>query len=80
MLPSDTRMQGKRGDSVEITVLDNNVDKAIKVLKRKLQQEGLFREMKQRKFYEKPSVKRKRKEKEAQRRLRKKMRVMRRND
>jgi small subunit ribosomal protein S21 len=46
------------------------------VLKRKLQQEGLFREMKQRKFYEKPSVKRKRKEKEAQRRLRKKMRMM----
>ncbi len=65
---------------MEITVLDNNVDKAIKVLKRKLQQEGLFREMKQRKFYEKPSVKRKRKEKEAQRRLRKKMRVMRRTD
>lgn len=65
---------------MEITVIDNNVDKAIKVLKRKLQQEGLFREMKQRKFYEKPSVKRKRKEKEAQRRLRKKMRMVRRPD
>jgi small subunit ribosomal protein S21 len=62
---------------VEIHVVDNNVEKAIRVLKRKLQQEGLFREMKQRKFYEKPSVKRKRKEKEAQRRLRKKMRLMR---
>ena len=49
------------------------------MLKRKLQQEGLFREMKQRKFYEKPSVKRKRKEKEAQRRLRKKQRLMRSN-
>lgn len=60
---------------MEITVVDGNVEKAIKVLKRKLQQEGLFREMKQRKFYEKPSVKKKRKEKEAQRRLRKKMRV-----
>ena len=59
---------------MEIHVVDNNVEKAIRVLKRKLQQEGLFREMKQRKFYEKPSVKRKRKEKEAQRRLRKKMR------
>jgi len=70
----------KRGDVVvEIQVLDNNVEKAIRVLKRKLQQEGLFREMKQRKFYEKPSVKRKRKEKEAQRRLRKKMRLMRSN-
>jgi len=43
-----------------------------------LQQEGLFREMKQRKFYEKPSIKRKRKEKEAQRRLRKKMRAIKR--
>jgi small subunit ribosomal protein S21 len=62
---------------VEIQVVDNNVEKAIRVLKRKLQQEGLFREMKQRKYYEKPSVKRKRKEKEAQRRLRKKMRLMR---
>jgi small subunit ribosomal protein S21 len=61
---------------LEIHVVDNNVEKAIRVLKRKLQQEGLFREMKQRKFYEKPSVKRKRKEKEAQRRLRKKLRLM----
>jgi small subunit ribosomal protein S21 len=61
---------------LEIQVIDNNVEKAIRVLKRKLQQEGLFREMKQRKFYEKPSVKRKRKEKEAQRRLRKKLRLM----
>lgn len=70
-------IEGKRGEGyVEIQVVDNNVEKAIRVLKRKLQQEGLFREMKQRKFYEKPSVKRKRKEKEAQRRLRKKMRLM----
>ena len=60
---------GKRGEFfLEIHVVDNNVEKAIRVLKRKLQQEGLFREMKQRKFYEKPSVKKKRKEKEAQRR------------
>lgn len=64
---------------MEIQVVDGNVDKAIKVLKRKLQQEGLFREMKLRRFYEKPSVKRKRKEKEALRRLRKKMRLMRRS-
>jgi len=64
---------------MEIQVVDGNVEKAIKVLKRKLQQEGLFREMKLRRFYEKPSVKRKRKEKEALRRLRKKMRMMRRD-
>jgi len=65
---------------VEIQVVDGNVEKAIKVLKRKLQQEGLFREMKLRRFYEKPSVKRKRKEKEALRRLRKKMRTMKRRE
>ena len=63
---------------LDAEAISNNVEKAIKVLKRKLQQEGLFREMKQRKFYEKPSVKKKRKEKEAQRRLRKKMRAMKR--
>ena len=61
---------------MEIHVVDNNVEKAIRVLKRKLQQEGMFREMKQRKYYEMPSVKKNRKEKEAQRRLRKKMRIM----
>ncbi|NIQ97416.1 MAG: 30S ribosomal protein S21 [Desulfuromonadales bacterium] len=65
---------------MEIQVVDGNVEKAIKVLKRKLQQEGLFREMKLRRFYEKPSVKRKRKEKEALRRLRKKMRMMKRRE
>lgn len=65
---------------MEIQVVDGNVEKAIKVLKRKLQQEGLFREMKLRRFYEKPSVKRKRKEKEALRRLRKKMRIMKRRE
>ena len=63
---------------MEIQVRDNDINYAVKKLKRKLQQEGLFREMKQRKFYEKPSIKRKRKEKEAQRRLRKKMRAMKR--
>ena len=74
---SAQKIEGKRGEGfVEIQVIDNNVEKAIRVLKRKLQQEGLFREMKQRKFYEKPSVKRKRKEKEAQRRLRKKLRLI----
>lgn len=59
---------------MEIRVIDGNLNRAVKQLKRKLQQEGLFREMKQRKFYEKPSIRRRRKEKEAQRRLRKKMR------
>ncbi|MEA3544922.1 MAG: 30S ribosomal protein S21 [Thermodesulfobacteriota bacterium] len=58
---------------MEIRVIDGNLGKAMKQLKRKLQQDGLFREMRSRKFYEKPSVRRRRKSKEAQRRLRKKL-------
>ncbi|WP_029915791.1 30S ribosomal protein S21 [Pelobacter seleniigenes] len=58
---------------MEIRVFDGDINKAVKVLKRKLQQDGLFREIRNRKFYEKPSIKRRRKAKESQRRLRKKM-------
>jgi small subunit ribosomal protein S21 len=48
-----------------IKVQDNDVDRALKMLKTKLQKEGLFREIKNRAFYMKPSVKRKRKQAEA---------------
>jgi small subunit ribosomal protein S21 len=41
---------------LQVFVRDNNVDQALKVLKRKMQREGVFREMKRRRFYEKPSV------------------------
>jgi len=58
---------------MEVKVFDGNVAKAMKVMKRKLQQEGLFREMKKRRFYEKPSAKRKRKQKESARRERKRL-------
>lgn len=61
---------------MEIKVYDDNITKAMKVMKRKLQQDGFFRDMKRRRFYEKPSVRRKRKEAEAARRLRKKARKM----
>ena len=40
---------------MQVFVRDNNVDQALKVLKRKMQREGVFREMKRRRFYEKPS-------------------------
>ena len=59
---------------MEIKVLDNNLDKALKTLKRKLSRAGLFKELRKRKYYEKPSERRRRKHKEAQRRLRKKLR------
>jgi small subunit ribosomal protein S21 len=56
---------------VLIAVRDNNIDQALKVLKKKMQREGIFREMKRRSFYEKPSEKRTREKAEAVRRLRK---------
>ena len=42
---------------VSVTVRDNNVDQALKVLKKKMQREGIFREMKLRRDFEKPSQK-----------------------
>jgi len=59
---------------LEIKVSENNVDGALKVLKRKLQKEGLFREIKQRKSYEKPSEKEKRKRREARKKRMKALR------
>ena len=56
---------------IEITVGQNNLEKAMRVLKRKLIREGVFKELKSRRFYEKPSEKRKRKEKEAHKKRRK---------
>ncbi len=56
---------------MQVTVRENNVDQALRVLKKKLQREGLFREMKLRRAYEKPSEKRARQKAEAVRRRRK---------
>ena len=56
---------------VQVLVRDNNVDQALKVLKKKMQREGIFREMKLRGHYEKPSEKRVREKAEAIRRARK---------
>ena len=56
---------------VQIFVRDNNVDQALKALKKKMQREGTFREMKRHVHYEKPSEKRARQEAEAVRRARK---------
>lgn len=56
---------------VEVTVRDNNIDQALRALKKKMQREGIFREMKMRKNYEKPSEARVRKQAESVRRARK---------
>ena len=57
--------------AMEIKVVNNNVEKALRVAKKKLAADGLFRELKRRRFYEKPSVKKKAKEREAARRRQK---------
>jgi small subunit ribosomal protein S21 len=56
---------------MQIVVRDNNVDQALRALKKKLQREGVYREMKLRRHYEKPSEKRARERAAAIRRARK---------
>ena len=56
---------------MQVLVRDNNVDQALRVLKKKMQREGVFREMKKRRFFEKPSERSTREKAEAIRRRRK---------
>ena len=56
---------------MQVLVRDNNVDQALRALKKKMQREGIFREMKLRNYYEKPSEKKAREKAEAIRRARK---------
>lgn len=56
---------------MQVIVRDNNIDQALRVLKKRMQREGIFREMKARSSYEKPSEKRVREKAEAVRRARK---------
>lgn len=59
-----------RAGAMEV-VVSHNIEKAMKILKRKLIKEGLFKELKSRRYFEKPSERRKRKEKEARKKVRK---------
>lgn len=59
-----------RAGAMEV-VVSHNIEKAMKILKRKLIKEGLFKELKSRRYYEKPSERRKRKEKESRKKARK---------
>ena len=60
---------------LHVDVRDNNVDQALRVLKKKMQREGLMREMRTKEFYEKPSIKKARQAKEAVKRARKSDRI-----
>jgi small subunit ribosomal protein S21 len=64
----------KIGHELQVLVRDNNVEQALKVLKKRMQREGIFREMKLRGHYEKPSERRAREKSEAVRRARKQAR------
>ncbi|MBP9878392.1 MAG: 30S ribosomal protein S21 [Alphaproteobacteria bacterium] len=59
---------------MQVQVRDNNVDQALRALKKKMQREGIFREMKIRRTFEKPSERKAREQAEAIRRTRKLMR------
>ncbi len=71
--PTGDRRKGAES-FVQVHVRDNNVDQALRALKKKLQREGVFREMKLRRDFEKPSARRKRERAEAVRRYRKLLR------
>ena len=66
--------------TITVEVRGNNVEKAMRVLKKKLQKDGLFRELRQRQHFEKPSLKRQRKLKESLRRIAKEKRLRERRD
>jgi small subunit ribosomal protein S21 len=69
-----TRPEFYRGLILLVTVRDNNVDQALKVLKKKMQREGIFRELKMKDAFEKPSIRKAREQAEAVSRARKLMR------
>lgn len=72
--PMDTITTRRAGTSVKIEVLDNQIELALKALKKEMLKDGVFKEMKRRAYYEKPSVKRKRKQAEARKKRRKALR------
>ena len=64
-----------RETPLDVRVYGNDIEKALKVLKRQLQKDGLFREIRRRSFYEKPSEKKKRKQRAAQKARKKALRL-----
>ena len=57
--------------TIEVTVKDNNIEQALRSLKKRMQREGLYREMKLRRHYEKPSLRKAREKEESIRRFKK---------
>ncbi len=72
--PVTRRLKGKKGarnlKEIQVKVIDNDIEKAMRILKKKIQNDGLFKRLKLKKSYEKPSEYRRRKMREALRRER----------
>ena len=67
-------LASSQADHMQVFVRDNDIDQALRVLKKRMQREGVFREMKRRRTFEKPSERRTRERAEAVRRHRKTLR------
>lgn len=63
--------------ALEVAVHDGNVNRALSMLKRKMANEGIYKELRKRRFYEKPSEEKKRRSREAERRRKKALRIAR---
>jgi small subunit ribosomal protein S21 len=68
---SKPRIEGGRVGPLEVAVIDNNIERAMKELKNKMSREGVLTELKKRRFAEKPSEKKRRKHREALKKMRK---------
>jgi small subunit ribosomal protein S21 len=73
-LSNKFKLRKKREEIMKVIVQDNQIEKAIRDLKKKLTKEGFFSEIKERRFYDKPSVQKKKKMAKAAKRRRKRMR------
>jgi small subunit ribosomal protein S21 len=69
-LLSDGKKGARYVKDIEVRVIDNDIEKAMRILKKKIQNDGLFKRLKLKKSYEKPSEFRRRKQREALRRER----------
>jgi small subunit ribosomal protein S21 len=74
LLPKIPALIQQGVNHLQVFVRDNNIDQALRALKRKMQRDGVFREMKRRRFYEKPSDRATRERAESERRRRKRVR------
>lgn len=64
-------MKNSQGQGNKVEVQNDNVEKALRLLKKKVQEDGLLQTLKEREFYEKPTTRRRRVKNQQQRRAQK---------